>query len=68
MLKKLAAYMKERASFEGVQWQLSDDFLQWNFDQGLRDFFGVSMAEDGVLLSDEQQPAFFKSYHLRSRS
>jgi hypothetical protein len=64
-MKKLACYMKARAAFEGVEWQLTAAFLQQHFDQGIRTFFGVGIDEKGSLLSDVQQPDFLKKYHRR---
>ena len=61
-LKKLVDYMKQRATFEGVEWSLTEGFLQAHFDQGVRNFFGVDVAARGELLRDTQQPGFFKTY------
>lgn len=67
-MKKLVAYMKSRAAFEGVEWKLTAAFLQQSFDQGIRTFFGVDIDEKGNLLSDVQQPDFFKKYHGKART
>jgi hypothetical protein len=58
----LCTYMKARAAFEGVEWKLTHEYVQSYFERGCRNFFGVEINDRGELLSDEQQPAFFKSY------
>lgn len=65
-MKSLASYMKERAKHEGVEWRLSEAFLQVQFDQGIRTFFGVVLDEGGRILSDDQQPDFFEKYQQRA--
>jgi hypothetical protein len=64
-MKLLASYMKEREAHEGVEWKLSEAFLQVQFDQGIRTFFGVTLDEAGGILSDAQQPDFFEKYQQR---
>ena len=61
-LKKLVDYMRARAAFEGVEWALTEGFLQVHFDHGTRDFFGVEVDACGELLRDSQQPGFFNTY------
>lgn len=60
--QKLAAYMKLRAEHEKQQWKLTTRFLEQHFKRGVRTFFGVHLGENGELLADEQQPAFFEGY------
>lgn len=60
--------MRIRAAFKGVEWHLTDDYLQRDFDQGIRIFFGVEIDEKGGLLSDYQQPDFFEKYHREVRN
>jgi hypothetical protein len=67
-MKKLARYMKERAAHEGVEWQLTEDYLQAYFDRGVRTFFGVQVDGKGVLLADDQQPVFFAKYQHTAKS
>lgn len=51
-----------------VEWALTDGFLQNYFDRGVRHFFGVTIDKSGKLLSDDQQPDFFKKYQQRVRN
>jgi hypothetical protein len=62
-MKVLCAYMKKRAVHEGVEWALTEGFLQHYFDRGTRCFFGVEIDDEGQLLRDEQQTEFFKRYN-----
>jgi predicted transcriptional regulator len=55
--------MKARAAYEGVVWKLTNNFIQRNFDVGIRTFFGVQIDNAGNLLEDTQQPEFFRQYH-----
>ena len=67
-MKSLVDYMKARAAFEGVEWALTEGYLQVHFDHGVRDFFGVAVDARGELLSDSQQPGFFKAYRQGVRN
>jgi len=55
-------YMYERAEFEGVSHSLNEAFYQGLMDQGMRNFFGLIISEDGELLRDEQNPTFFAQF------
>lgn len=59
---RLAAYMRYRAHTEGVAFELSDEFLQLNYDAGIRVFFGVLLNEAGDIIEDAQNPAALKCY------
>ena len=63
IVSKLCAYMKARAAHEGVEWRLTENYVQRAFNQGVRAFFGVELDEHGVLLTDHQRPTFFRQYH-----
>jgi hypothetical protein len=67
-LKKLVDYMRERATFEGVEWALTEGFLQVHFDRGTREFFGVKVDGHGELIRDSQQPGFFETYRQGVRN
>lgn len=54
-------YMEERAEVEAVAFELTPKFFEAHFKQGVRSFFGVRVDEQGVLLSDAQNPKFFDS-------
>lgn len=54
--------MQARAKHEGMEWALTESFLESAFKQGARDFFGVELDDHGKLLTDNQQPEFFKQY------
>lgn len=59
----LVDYMKKRAIFEGVGWQLPDEYLENFFIQkGTRIFFGVVLDDLGNILEDRNQPEFFIKY------
>lgn len=59
---KIFSYMRARARFERQQFTLLPAFFEDEFNKGCRKFFGVSLDNDGNLLSDEQQPTFFAEY------
>ena len=61
----LSDYMKERAAFEHVEWAVTDEFLEEHFASGIRSFFGVTLDDDGKLLTDDQQPELFANYQRR---
>lgn len=55
----LREYLMARAKYENVPFELEDDFFETRFSEGYRTFFGVTISDDGVILSDRQKPAFF---------
>lgn len=59
---KLVEYMKCRAKFEKAKWELTEDDLFVYFRQGVRNFFGVVVDDNGELVEDQEQPSFFNSY------
>ena len=59
---KLNHYMKLRAAWEKLPWDLDVAFTEGYFRQGVRNFFGVDLDNRGNLLRDLQQPDFFKAY------
>lgn len=66
IMNKLSQYMSVRARFENVKWELTGQDLEPYFENGVRNFFGVSVDDQGNLLSDDQQPSFFNSYKSTS--
>jgi len=58
--------MKARANFEKVKWELTEKDLTGYFQQGIRNFFGVVIDNDGNLIEDNEQPSFFMNYKLFS--
>jgi hypothetical protein len=49
--------MKKRAKIEGVSFELNQkEFFEPYFELGVRKFFGVTMDDNGFLISDEQVP------------
>lgn len=65
-MTKLNQYMKARANFENLEWELSEELLKPFFEEGIRVFFGVELDDEGNLISDAQQPSFFMSYKSTS--
>jgi len=64
--KKLIAYMKDRAVFENVEWNLEDSWIETMFVQkGTRIFFGVILDDLGNILRDERQPLFYQGWLSR---
>lgn len=62
-IANLVNYMKERAIFEGVSWQVPDDYLENLFVQkGTRIFFGVVLDDLGNILEDRNQPEFYETF------
>jgi hypothetical protein len=66
IMNKLSQYMNMRAHFENVQWELTEQDLKPYFDKGVRSFFGVTIDDNGNLISDDNQPSFFNSYKSTS--
>ena len=62
IMTKLVQYMKSRAEFENLKWQLTEKDLFIYFEKGIRNFFGVVIDDHGNLIEDNEQPSFFKSY------
>jgi hypothetical protein len=61
--KKLVEYMRSRAKYENVEWQIPDDYMENMFVQkGTRIFFGVVLDDLGNMLRDERQPNFYNNY------
>lgn len=58
----LVNYMKKRAAFEGVSWELPAEYLENFFVQkGTRIFFGVVLDDLGNILEDRNQPEFYNN-------
>jgi len=55
-LNKLIAYMKKRATMEGVIFELDLDYFQGVFDFGVREFFGIKLDDQAQMIFDEQEP------------
>ena len=55
-LNKLIAYMKKRATIEGVIFELDLDYFQGVFDFGVREFFGIKLDDQAQMIFDEQEP------------
>lgn len=67
--KKLVDYMKYRAKYEKVDWQIPDDYLENMFIQkGTRIFFGVVLDDLGNILTDNKQPKFYNEYKTKESS
>jgi len=52
----LDAYLRLRATIEGVEYQLSPEFLGQLHLKGVRTFFGITVDEKGFPINDEQEP------------
>jgi|ETNmetMinimDraft_23_1059889.scaffolds.fasta_scaffold486274_1 hypothetical protein len=52
----LFGYIKLRAKKEGVEFQLTEEFFEHNFENGIRNFFGINVDDDGIPFHDEQEP------------
>jgi hypothetical protein len=53
----LFEYLKRRAQIEGVKFLLNQkDFFEHNFRIGIREFFGVSVDDNGFPINDKQEP------------
>jgi hypothetical protein len=63
--KMIFDYMAARAEMEGVEHSLPRDFYHISHERGVRTFFGVTLDDDGNLLEDVQQPAFFLEYQAQ---
>lgn len=61
-IRRLTDYMRYRADAEGVAWCMPDDFLQMNFDAGIRLFFGVQIDDSGQIIDDDQNPKALEAY------
>lgn len=61
--RNLIDYMRKRAEFENVGWELPDVYIENLFIQkGTRIFFGVVLDDLGNILRDDQQPEFYENY------
>lgn len=50
-----SAYLQMRAQREGVDWNLTNDYLSNQFDSGVRNFFGLQLNELCFPLYDHQE-------------
>jgi len=55
-LSRVYEYLRYRAEYEEVLFDLDEAFLQEAFETGIRDLFGIVIGEDGLPISDSQQP------------
>lgn len=63
----LICYMKKRANFEGVKWEIPDEYLENFFVQkGTRIFFGVVLDDLGNILEDKKLPEFYNNFKKES--
>lgn len=65
MTDALHSYMVFRAKEEGTGHELSREWYLLQFNAGCRLFFGITLNDSGVLLSDEQQPAIFNKWQQK---
>jgi len=65
---KICEYVKHRASFEGVGFELTPEFFDTAFKRGIRMFFGVHVDNNFNMLIDEQEPCagFLNSWSKKS--
>jgi hypothetical protein len=68
LVAELSRYMRARAAMEGVAWELTNAWLQDQFDAGFRLFFGVTVTHEGTLVKDVQQPLFFADWRAKEHS
>jgi len=55
-LVPLMFYLMCRSEVEKVPFELEYDFFIEMYNQGIRNFFGVEINNEGEILSDEQEP------------
>ena len=55
-MEKLVLYLKKRAELENVPFDLDEEFLNLQFEKGIRNFFGVKIDDQWNMISDDQQP------------
>ena len=62
--QNLFLYIKKRAEVEGVAFDLDEEYLEQQFQNGFRQFFGVQVDDEWNMLFDEQEPYenFFSDY------
>ena len=63
---ELISYLKKRSWVEEVNFELDDKFFTNHFNNGIRNFFGVTVSESGFPIFDEQQPydTFHRDYMM----
>tara|TARA_B100000989_G_C19470168_1_gene440313 strand:- start:52 stop:273 length:222 start_codon:yes stop_codon:yes gene_type:complete len=56
--KKLHAYLITRSEFESMEFPLEVDhtYFQFEFEQGVRSFFGVILDEEAQIIYDHREP------------
>ena len=62
---KLFAYMSARAKHEGTEHTLTPEWYEMNFWAGVKSFFNVHLDDDGNLLQDTENTAFWNQYQGR---
>lgn len=55
-LASLHSYLYHRAAYEKETYNLDASFYQHAFDDGIREFFGVYLDDEGRIMFDMQEP------------
>jgi hypothetical protein len=60
--QNLHQYVAYRAKAEGLPYDLDAEFFDSHFVRGVRQFFGVTLDDQGKIVSDDQNPVALAAY------
>ena len=58
-IENIYNYLKIRAFSEGENFELDVEYFEQLFNDGIREFFGVKVNDEGEMIEDTIQPQFF---------
>ena len=58
-------YLKIRAFSEGENFELDLEYVEELFNDGIREFFGVKVNDEGEMIEDTIQPQFFSNWRKK---
>ena len=58
-IENIYNYLKIRAFSEGENFELDVEYFEQLFNDGIREYFGVKVNDEGEMIEDTIQPQFF---------
>ena len=64
-IENIYNYLKIRAFSEGENFELDLEYVEELFNDGIREFFGVKVNDEGEMIEDTIQPQFFSIWRKK---
>ena len=64
-IENIYNYLKIRAFSEGENFELDVEYFEQLFNDGIREFFGVKVNDEGEMIEDTMQPQFFSIWRKK---